>query len=311
VLSGKLRSIQALRALAACAVVFHHAYAIPHPETFARVGAAGVDLFFVISGFIMSTIGGGRPASTFLRDRAWRIWPMWLIALTPWLFFRHAGVAETVSSATLWPIYAGTFHSPALHSGWTLCFEVLFYAAFALGLATRRWVPVAIFALCLAGSGPLFDFLGSPLILEFLAGVAIAALPRNQRLGPPLIVLSLCWFAVAPLGHGEDIMGAGAWLRLAAWGAPAAMLVYGALVLEQRFASRAWNLPVLLGDASYSIYLFHPLIAGNGNWVLGVVGAVGFGLAAYWFVERPIHSVRDKVRRSDQRPVPRTTFSCL
>ena len=81
----KLRSIQVLRGIAAMAVVGHHAF------DGTRIGAAGVDLFFVMSGFIMATCARDRGPLEFLADRAWRIYPLWLIAVTPWtMTMRHS-----------------------------------------------------------------------------------------------------------------------------------------------------------------------------------------------------------------------------
>src|SRR4051812_39342227 len=96
----KLRSIQALRALAACAVVAMHAHGVGGLQDTGptRVGAAGVDLFFVISGFIMAHVARERSAAEFIKDRLWRIYPMWIIALAPWLFFTHASFSTVISS---------------------------------------------------------------------------------------------------------------------------------------------------------------------------------------------------------------------
>ncbi|HVI04878.1 MAG TPA: acyltransferase family protein, partial [Sphingomicrobium sp.] len=141
----KLRSVQVLRAVAAMAVVAHHAF-----DNGTRVGAAGVDLFFVISGFIMmTTCSSGRKPGEFLADRAWRIYPMWLLAVFPWLLMAPHSTLEVVRSITLWPVYGNRFLNPALDVGWTLSFELLFYLAFALALATRAAVPLLIFGLCL------------------------------------------------------------------------------------------------------------------------------------------------------------------
>jgi len=52
-------------------------------DTFARVGTAGVDVFFVISGFIMATIAAGKTPTEFMADRIWRIFPIWLVAVSP------------------------------------------------------------------------------------------------------------------------------------------------------------------------------------------------------------------------------------
>ena len=88
----KFRSIQVLRAVAACAVVVLHAYPSSHtPNGNAGYGAFGVDLFFVISGFIMAQIAPERSPQRFLRDRLWRIYPLWWVAVLPWLFMVPRG----------------------------------------------------------------------------------------------------------------------------------------------------------------------------------------------------------------------------
>jgi exopolysaccharide production protein ExoZ len=296
----KLRSIQVLRGIAASAVVVHHAYRSVDPNSFVRVGAAGVDLFFVISGFIMATIGLGRSPGAFIADRLWRIFPLWLIAVSPWFLLGHPDRPTTLASLTLWPIWHGQFYSPALLLGWTLCFEMLFYWAFTLGLATRALVPLGLFFACLI-IGPrndLLAYLGSPLILEFLAGVGIALL-RPSRYGGALILAGLLWFAAAPQTYYNELIGAGAYLRLVAWGVPAALIVYGARALEPRFAGRTLAPLVMLGDASYSIYLFHfiPVEILGRHWLPAIAAGIGTGLTAHWLVERPIMALRPLLRR--------------
>jgi exopolysaccharide production protein ExoZ len=295
----KLRSIQALRGIAACAVVFHHglggAGTMPH----ARLGAVGVDLFFVISGFIIATVAADKTPRRFIADRVWRIFPLWLIALLPWLVMKPINLPTLLTSLTLWPIWNGAFHMPALGVGWSLSFEMLFYAAFALALATRPIYPLIIFALAFIASQftdvALLNFTGSPLIFEFLAGVLIARLPRTQ-LGLPVTVLATAALLSAPVYFYADVVGANAFARAMWWGLPSAFLVYGVLGLERHLESRAAAPLIFLGDASYAIYLFHQLIAGAGNPALDIPAAIALGLAAHWFVERPILNLRYRSR---------------
>src|SRR5206468_9508838 len=91
------------------------------------------------------------------------------------------------SSLTLWPIYAGGYYVPVLKVGWTLSFELLFYCGMTLAIATRAAAPLALYALCLAGALPtssaLLHFVGSPMALESLMGVAIARAPRRTAFG--------------------------------------------------------------------------------------------------------------------------------
>lgn len=290
----KLRSIQVLRAVAVMAVAFHHAYGVAHPATEARLGAGGVDLFFVISGFIIATIGKDRTPAEFLVARARRILPLWWIALVPWLFYRTPDFAETLSSFSLWPIYGGQFHPPVLPVGWSLCFEAMFYIGFALALATRWWVPLVpfvVFALAPNSGNALLGYLGSPMILEFLLGIMIARLPRFEGAGLPLMGLAVVALLLSPVTHFDQMIGPTAALRILYWGLSSAALVYGALCIERRFANRLFDLPVFIGDASYSIYLFHRLGTIGTNWFVIFVTSIAIGIGAYWAIEKRIPSI--------------------
>jgi exopolysaccharide production protein ExoZ len=284
------RSIQVLRGVAATAVVVHHAYVLANPNSAARVGAAGVDLFFVISGFIMATVATERSPAQFLADRAWRIFPLWFMALAPWLILKSNDWPTILASLTLWPVWGNGLYAPALGVGWSLCFEMLFYAAFAIALAKKAVIPLAIFALALVMSpsttSALVSYIGSPIILEFLAGVAIARLPTCERVAIPLVLLALVWVAIAPVDYFDAVNGSRVFPRLIGWGIPAALIVYSARSLEHHFG-RAFNVPILIGDSSYAIYLFHPIIVGLAP-VPGIVLSLAFGTAVHLHIERPM-----------------------
>lgn len=296
----KLRSIQVLRGVAACAVVVMHGYAFANPimDSPLRIGAAGVDLFFVISGFIIASIPK-RPS--FLFDRVWRVYPVWLVAVTPLLFIHESDWVMIVSSLTHWPVFH-EFVMPALPIGWTLSFEVLFYAAMALALATRPAFPLAIFGAFLVGGmfsdAPIFDYFGNPMIFEFLFGVAIAKLPRAEKFGPFLILAAIGLFFISPLSvfPGQVAVSAdAAWVRALFWGFPAALLVYGSLCLERWFRD---GFLMLLGEASFSIYLWHILILEQSSlhWGVEIGIAIAGGVAMWWLVERPIQNAREPVK---------------
>lgn len=276
-----------------------------------------MDLFFVISGFIMATIP--KPsAGRFLFDRFWRIFPLWWIAVLPFLLMAsNLGWRTLLSSVTLWPIYAH-FTPQALTVGWTLSFELLFYAAVALASRSRPAIPLAIFGAALVAGittgWPLFRFIGNPIIIEFLMGVAIARLPRDERLGM-LLVPGIAALCVAPLAmYGADVAVEPnvSWLRVLFWGVPAALIFCAAINLERIFANRLFDVPVLIGNASYSIYLFHLLvlrILPSEPW-LAFVSAIVFGIAIYRFVERPIIKLKPKLKppaRTDTGAAPEAT----
>jgi exopolysaccharide production protein ExoZ len=275
---------------------------VPTHDSKLMLGAAAVDVFFVVSGFVI-TIMNKRPS--FLYDRCWRIYPLWLIAVTPWLLTYPTDGKTLAASLTLWPVFGGMV-TPTLGVGWTLSFDVLFYVAVALSARTGVKPLLALYAAMLAGSlfskAPIFDFLGNPMMIEVLFGAVLAKLPRDRRLAVPLILAAVVLFALSPTWvAGRELAvraPASAW-RVLYWGIPATLLVYGCLCGEEGFKHRAWNGLVLLGTASYSIYLFHLTVIDRISlpWPAEVAVAIGVGMALWWFVERPVTAMKPRWRR--------------
>jgi exopolysaccharide production protein ExoZ len=152
---------------------------------------------------------------------------------------------------------------PLLPVGWTLCFEALFYVAAGVVIWRPKliWLVAVVFLGALATrSTPVLKFIGNPIILEFLAGVALAKLPawRPAIVGLPAGVAILSIGAVAhwpPTGSVSDFLdGSQAWTRLLTLGVPAFLVVWGALQVQAKPGPFSY-----LGDASYALYLVHPL----------------------------------------------------
>jgi len=304
----QLRSIQILRAVAALGVLTLHATMKSGPGF--AVGAAGVDLFFVISGFIMASATSAVTPSEFLRRRFFRIYPIWWIAVLVRLaLVNHSDVTapRLLASLTLWPVW-GEYVLPVPPLGWTLSFEILFYSGLGLALLMRPAVPIAIFSLCLIGStvsmDPVFDFLGSPMIFEFLFGFAIAKLPTLKRCGLAILVLGVALLVSAPVyAENARLLAMNpqlAPLRVLFWGIPCALILYGTISLESWLRHPGWNVAVALGDASYSIYLFHliPIAMLDLAWSMSIPLATAFGVAVYMAIEKPLVRLAKAKRRT-------------
>ncbi|TXC73922.1 acyltransferase [Sphingorhabdus soli] len=290
------KSVQYLRGLAATAVVFKHA---AHPP-YEHVLGYGVDLFFVISGFVMvvSTSGRDIGVAKFLTKRAKRVLPIWWVALfVVWL----AGVGrgdplDWLSSALLIPYDLETGYGIVSWGvGWTLVFEAIFYLLFGLTLWLRRPVLLPILLLALVAYGfvigrpaiPVLNDATHPLLLEFLFGVAIGSWVVAGRTLPTWLAptgLLLFIFCVFLPDSGE--------VRPFSAGLPLAMTMAGMIAYEQK--NRIADVRVLhfVGDASYSIYLFHYvpilLLAGRLPWPALAIAGLGAGVIAYLCVERPL-----------------------
>jgi exopolysaccharide production protein ExoZ len=277
--------LQVLRVMAAVLVLITHSgfYAserLDRSFQYWKTGAAGVDLFFVISGFVMvyssvNLIADRKGWLVFSQRRVIRIVPMYWLATTIKLvlmvvageFVLHARFSplDTVMSYLFLPARNsdGLFF-PLLGVGWTLNFEMLFYLLFAVALFLRasvfKFVGAILFILA---SGALFrqdnwpaaSFYLSPIVLDFFFGMLIArACLRGKHLPRGAAVLSVFAGLLLLLVFPVTI-----WHTSLA-GVAAAMVVGGLVGLE---AWLTW-IPgwlIYLADASYVIYLFHPLVA--------------------------------------------------
>ncbi len=316
-----LYGIQYLRAFAATAVVAFHA-AERAGFNFA-IGAAGVDVFFVVSGFIMMVIGDRRALTplSFLRDRLLRIAPSYWIVTIIMLAGATAGLFPNLKIEPLHvlgsflfipvPSPNGGHLWPVLVQGWTLNYEIFFYLLFAavLLVPARRRLPLLTGSLALfVLAGRIIDegnsvvaFYTAPLILEFAAGAWLARLWLRRALPPAfvggfMIGGSLCGFAFVHFGG----------LEFDAWtcGPLSILLVAGVLAIETHRQMPNMPLPAYVGDASYSIYLWHTLalsvVVKGGIYlglppvlvlVCGIVAGIALGLAAYELIEKPIQAL--------------------
>ncbi len=290
--SHKFENIQALRGIAVMLVVFLHLLVVEKkyghglillPQFF-NIGAAGVDIFFVISGFIMATVIQGQfqqpnAVSQFLISRFTRIYPLyWFYSLLVlFIFITHpnwvnqseGGQVNILKSFLLIP----QNHLPLLLVGWTLIHEIYFYLIIALFL----FLPEKYFSRCLylwlgliilinfnkPDMGATLTLITHPLTCEFIMGCYIS---RLIKINQPKI----CWFlltlSIILLCTGFynyqhtypniDIQG---WYRVIIYGVPSMLLVYACVSLEKLSLLLPRFLQII-GDASYSIYLGHVLI---------------------------------------------------
>lgn len=326
----KLYGVQYLRALAAIGVVIFHA--ADKTGRHFTIGAAGVDVFFVISGFIMWFMAATRPVSpgSFILDRVLRIGPVYWIATSVMVVGGLAGLfpnlvltldhvvasllfipARSPSSGEIWPL---------LVQGWTLNYEMFFYCIFAATLAFPSRYRIAAMAvlftgLCLAGlaydgESALALTYTNPRLLEFLVGTIIGkfwldgSMP-GRGLAGAAVVSALVGFAVI------ELRGTGYTVSLI--GPLACLLVLGTVAYENAVAVPKLSLPAYVGDASYSIYLWHTFVISVVVKATGMlalppavtipvasIGGVAGGLVAYELIERPLVRALRR-QRTDRR----------
>ena len=291
---NRLQSLQVLRFLAAFMVLFGHvqhealSFGIADDGSLASLNVvtwgSGVDIFFVISGFIMYFIsakafGTEGAQKRFLKKRIIRLVPLY------WLFTSAMLLAMAVFPGQIAHTVFAPFHiaasyffvpwldstglaHPILGLGWTLNYEVYFYLLFSFALLFSRnlgLIGLVVLFVILAALNPFLDaswiqlrFWTDPIIIEFLCGIGIAAL----LLAGIRIPVWGCWalFIAGIVGIvGLPYLALPAtYARLLSAGIPAALLVAAFAFAPFKAATPAGNGLVLGGDASYALYLSHP-----------------------------------------------------
>lgn len=330
----KINSIQYLRAISVLMVVVFHC-SIRSKQSISeeyiyllRVGSAGVDIFFVISGFIMWTIASHRDTSPteFIIRRAVRIYPIYWIMTTIWVLMGIVGIiswldlsfSHLAQSYILIPHYSESYPNhiyPVLVPGWTLIYEIFFYLIFSATLFLKY--KLRLFALSAAMI--LLVFIGAiaqpsfaiastytnPIILEFLAGVLIAHMWLRKGLPRGFGAFALLAIGFAGIAASSVVDFHEENYRFMFWGVPAAAIVAGALGIERFQAD--FPLGLSIGNSSYSIYLIHIIVLtvytevwerlglfqpsilfGAAFIATGVLASCIAGYVAFRMIERPV-----------------------
>jgi peptidoglycan/LPS O-acetylase OafA/YrhL len=311
--NAKLGSIEAYRGIAATAVVFYHTarhfdknYGTPTLKSVFQFGHAGVDLFFVISGFIILFVHFddiGRPGRIwhYLGRRLTRLLPAYWVAVALTLALARLGGHMPNLNEIAWAILPVPISAdPVLGVAWTLQYEFTFYAAFAV-LILNRTAGLALMAVWLVAVACLAAMEWDPGLppaywgifnIEFFAGMAVAYRLRRGGLAgyKGILWMGVGLFVAAALAEDLGWMdGYTSFARLA-YGLPSAMILLGGVEASRRGNAHVPGLLRTLGSASYSLYLFHFifigvlwkiwLAAGLGATLSPVIGAAVFAFVA-------------------------------
>lgn len=341
-MKSTLYSIQVLRGIAATMVVVLHSYNhlvvrnhIPKIPALVDIGRAGVDIFFVISGFIMvyisrESFGAKGGSQDFLMRRIIRVVPIyWIYSLLTAAFlffapqlFSMGKLFDPVHMAASflfipWENGIGNI-KPILSAGWTLNFEMYFYAIFAVLLfgSKRYFLPLLaviflsgyVAGLVFAPTPPIFDVITSPMLFEFLMGCIIGTLYMRSEfvLSGYLCVILVIVSVLAMIM--PVILGVGDITRVIKWGIPGAFLVAGAVFLEKSTSVSFHPLLTKLGNSSYTLYLTHTIIIGavmkiwtlavgemyEVSIVVAILAALISGYIAYLIIEKPLTTYLNK-----------------
>ena len=306
---GRLDSIQALRATAALLVVGFHlepyagrilAADLTAFTPFRYFGYGGVNIFFVISGFIIYHSCRFNFFRTtyfpeYILKRLWRVYPIYWISLAiSWIVMGIIGLNEWCSGTTpSIAIINILLLSPAkpncaVPQAWSLSWELLFYISFGLVFVMNKTTSLATLT-CAGTMSLLAAFLLGQSIsgqwgvynLHFILGIGVACLSERSSgaFANTSIALGLFIIFISILLNAYGYVDTRIVLyRFFQFAIPSALILYGLIMLERR-GLRIPRTLTLLGNASYSIYLFHILVL----WIFRQIGAPPDHDIGRWF----------------------------
>jgi exopolysaccharide production protein ExoZ len=339
----RLLGIQLARGIAALVVTIYHAgrmLALPQYLGGDPLGSffgfwhAGVDFFFVLSGFIIYLVHHGdlgQPAA--LKRYAWRrvtrIYPIyWVVcAIILMLDAAKPGGAELPEAGYLVRslLLVPQGPEPLLGVAWTLEHEVTFYVVFGLAILSRRlgiavfagWMALVVYGLAVPLGPVLLKFLASPYHLDFLMGAVTAyiTLHRPVRYPLSLVGIGLAGFLAAGLAENGGVFALAGPVSQVCFGLSASLIILGLAVAEHQGRLRFGTAGAFAGAASYTLYLVHTIVIGLTARVLMIAGLVhglhgalalvatvlGAVVAAgliHQFVERPLNQALASVGRT-------------
>ncbi|KGE14149.1 acyltransferase family protein [Sphingobacterium deserti] len=288
-MKGKINSLQIIRAYAAILVVICHIWNDGWlNNALVELGGFGVDLFFVLSGFIMSLTvklnleNRSINAFHFLSKRVVRIFPIYIICAIPLLLFdvKAEGVKSPffyIGNIFLLPsINADWPYRLVLGPGWTLVYEMIFYYIFALTMLftickEKLLLIVGLAVLAIVGMYQLFNLqssqggwvnlsyiLGDTLMLNFVLGIVCFRLYELWHRAVNLDIFSAFIVLLAVSILAAYLYSECKFPRFVAYGLPAFIVVSFFTLTQKGFAgNRIISKIIYIGDASYSIYLTH------------------------------------------------------
>ena len=325
-----LHWIQVCRGVAALLVVAKHARIVSRqsPILFS-FGGAGVDFFFVLSGFILyytyhSSFDRPESLLPYLKKRFWRIYPVYwatmMFALPALLWMPNLSKPHKQSPAFILAslLLLPQNDVPVLGVSWSLSYEVVFYLVFGLCLWRRAvgftamalWGGLAVTAVAIPDFGDwsfLVSWLALPRVLELFFGVSVGFLVVRRSGKHPRTILTVGALSFASIGVTSSyVWGNPSEALFLVFGVSAALVIYGCAVGElSGQLGRAPRWTHQLGEASYSIYLTHYLAIAFQTrvwrrlpplpaYLFAFVFAVGVGVLFHMFVEGRILRLRPR-----------------
>lgn len=328
-------SVQYLRGFAALMVVLHHIeikggqYRNSALDGY-HIGYFGVDLFFIISGFIMchTTWNKDISFSKFMIARVTRILPLyWLITsaalvvfmIAPWLVNAGGGITSIWASYLLAP--NGTRY--LVDNGWTLRYEFFFYLIFAVSLiikSNQRGLMITAIITFLTFSGFTIQpeiswgrFLLDKLLLEFVMGIFAFHILQKKILTNAAALLLLTGGGIALIMQNLYGEIETPFQRVVSGGLPMLCIFIGMVRCESLFLQRRNNVFLKiferLGASSFSLYLVHPFVLSpiaialkkmvlSQHATLFTLLLLSLAIIAGWlcyqFIEQPLHRLMQK-----------------